>query len=94
LADTKFEFGSIGPDILLIDEVITPDSSRFWAKSSYEIGTTPLSFDKQYVRDYVLELGWDKNPPAPALPAEVIQKTREKYIQSYKIITGDTERQW
>lgn len=94
VADTKFEFGSIGPDILLIDEVLTPDSSRFWDLESYEIGKTPLSYDKQYIRDFVTASGWDKTPPAPALPEEVIMKTREKYIQSYKVITGDTDRKW
>jgi len=94
LADTKFEFGTIGSEVLLIDEVLTPDSSRFWDMQSYEIGKTPLSYDKQFIRDYVTQAGWDKNPPAPALAQEVIDKTREKYIQIYKIITGDTERQW
>lgn len=94
LADTKFEFGTIGPEILLIDEVLTPDSSRFWNLDSYEIGKTPLSYDKQFIRDFVTEAGWDKNPPAPVLPEEVIMKTRDKYIQSYKVITGDTQRKW
>ena len=94
VADTKFEFGTIGPEVLLIDEVLTPDSSRFWDMDSYEVGKTPLSYDKQYIRDYLTELGWDKQPPAPILPDEVIQKTRDKYIQSYKLITGDTEKQW
>jgi phosphoribosylaminoimidazole-succinocarboxamide synthase len=94
LADTKFEYGTIGSDILLIDEVLTPDSSRFWDMESYEIGKTPLSYDKQYIRDFVSENGWDKKPPAPELPEEVISKTRDKYIQAYKIITGDTERKW
>lgn len=94
LADTKFEFGSMGSEILLIDEMFTPDSSRFWDMDSYEIGKTPLSYDKQYIRDFMSESGWDKNPPAPALPEEVVAKTRDKYIQIYKIITGDTERKW
>lgn len=94
VADTKFEFGTIGSEIMLIDEVLTPDSSRFWDSENYEIGKTPHSFDKQYLRDYVTSLGWDKNPPAPQLPEQVIAQTREKYIQSYKIITGDTEKQW
>jgi len=94
VADTKFEFGTIGSEIILIDEVLTPDSSRFWVLDSYEIGKTPLSYDKQYIRDFVTEAGWDKNPPAPELPAEVIAKTREKYIQIYQIITGDTETKW
>ncbi len=94
LADTKFEFGVIGSEILLIDEMLTPDSSRFWDLDSYAIGQTPLSFDKQYIRDYVTECGWDRNPPAPALPEEVIARTREKYIQIYRIITGDTSAKW
>jgi phosphoribosylaminoimidazole-succinocarboxamide synthase len=94
LADTKFEFGTIGPEILLIDEVLTPDSSRFWDMESYEIGKTPISYDKQYIRDFVTESGWDKNPPAPSLPDEIIDKTRDKYIQAYKVVTGDTDRKW
>ncbi len=94
LADTKFEFGSIGSEILLIDEVLTPDSSRFWDMESYEIGKTPLSYDKQYIRDYLTSIGWDKQPPAPNLPDDVIQKTRDKYIQSYQIITGDKSTKW
>ena len=94
LADTKFEFGTIGPEVILIDEVLTPDSSRLWDKESYEIGKTPLSFDKQFIRDFVTDSGWDKNPPAPLLPEEVINRTRDKYIQSYKIITGDFDKQW
>lgn len=94
VADTKFEFGTLGSEVILVDEVLTPDSSRFWDKESYEIGKTPLSFDKQFIRDYVTDCGWDKNPPAPELPEEVIMKTRDKYIQSYKIITGDIDRQW
>jgi phosphoribosylaminoimidazole-succinocarboxamide synthase len=94
LADTKFEFGTAGFEILLIDEVLTPDSSRFWDMDSYEIGKTPLSYDKQFIRDFVTDSGWDKTPPAPALPQEVISKTREKYIQIYKVITGDVDTQW
>ena len=88
VADTKFEFGSIGNQILLIDECLTPDSSRFWDMQSYEIGTSPTSFDKQYIRDYLNTSGWDKQSPAPALPEEVIAKTREKYLAMYRIITG------
>ncbi len=93
-ADTKFEYGTIGSDILLIDEVLTPDSSRFWDMDSYEIGKTPLSYDKQFIRDFVSDSVWDKKPPAPVLPDDVVSKTRDKYIQIYKIITGDTDRQW
>ncbi len=88
VADTKFEYGSIGDRIILIDECLTPDSSRFWEIESYEIGHSPKSFDKQYIRDYLSQSGWDKRPPAPELPQEVIDKTREKYLQAYKIITG------
>lgn len=88
VADTKFEFGSIGDQILLIDECLTPDSSRFWELESYQIGTSPKSFDKQYIRDYLIEIAWDKQSPPPELPAEVIAKTREKYLCIYKIITG------
>jgi phosphoribosylaminoimidazole-succinocarboxamide synthase len=88
VADTKFEFGSIGNQIILIDECLTPDSSRFWDIESYQIGSSPTSFDKQYIRDYLSENGWDKQPPAPTLPAEVIEKTRTKYLEIHKIITG------
>jgi phosphoribosylaminoimidazole-succinocarboxamide synthase len=89
LADTKFEYGSIGNQIYLIDEVLTPDSSRFWALEDYQIGTSPNSYDKQYIRDYLLSIGWDKQPPAPSLPADVIAKTREKYLAVHNIITSE-----
>lgn len=88
VADTKFEFGSIGNQIYLIDEVLTPDSSRFWALDEYQIGSSPKSYDKQFIRDYLLSIGWDKQPPAPALPEEVISKTRDKYLAIHKIITS------
>ncbi len=88
LADTKFEFGAIGNQILLIDEMLTPDSSRFWALEDYQIGTSPKSYDKQFLRDYLSSTGWDKQPPAPSLPEEVISKTRDKYLAIMKIITG------
>lgn len=94
LADTKLEFGTIGSQIILIDEVLTPDSSRFWDASSYEIGRTPLSFDKQFLRDYLESINWGKQPPVPELPDEVVQKTREKYIHIYQVITKDTEYKW
>lgn len=87
LADTKFEFGSIGSQIFLIDEAFTPDSSRFWELQDYEIGTSPKSYDKQYLRDYISATGWDKQPPAPSLPEEVINKTREKYLAIHHLIT-------
>jgi phosphoribosylaminoimidazole-succinocarboxamide synthase len=88
VADTKFEFGSIGDQLFLIDEVLTPDSSRFWALDEYEMGKSPKSYDKQYIRDYLTSIGWDKQPPAPPLPEEVILKTREKYLAIHKIITS------
>jgi phosphoribosylaminoimidazole-succinocarboxamide synthase len=88
LADTKFEFGSIGSEIILIDECLTPDSSRFWELDSYQMGSSPKSYDKQYIRDYLNTTGWDKQPPAPHLPQDVIEKTREKYLSIHNIITG------
>ena len=87
LADTKFEEDG---GIILIDEVLTPDSSRFWPKEDYILGKNPPSLDKQYVRDYLEGLDWDKTPPAPALPEEVVAKTREKYLEALKAITGRT----
>jgi len=88
LSDTKFEFGILDDEIILIDEVLTPDSSRFWPVSSYREGQSPPSFDKQFVRDYLEGLDWDKTPPAPALPTEIIMKTREKYLEAYRMLTG------
>lgn len=88
VADTKFEFGSIGSQIILIDECLTPDSSRFWDLESYQIGESPQSYDKQYIRDFLSQSGWNKQPPAPTLPDEIVHKTREKYLNIYKIITG------
>ncbi|MBN1496848.1 MAG: phosphoribosylaminoimidazolesuccinocarboxamide synthase [Spirochaetes bacterium] len=79
LADTKFEFGFADNEIILIDEVLTPDSSRFWDKESYRVGTSPVSFDKQYIRDYLETTTWDKNSPPPPLPDEIVMKTIEKY---------------
>ena len=88
LADTKFEFGKdAGAEIVLGDEVLTPDSSRFWPADSWEPGKTPPSFDKQYVRDWATAQGWDKKPPAPELPADVIEQTRGKYVEAYERIT-------
>ena len=87
IADTKFEFGKIGNDLILIDEVLTPDSSRFWPKSSYEPGQSQESFDKQYLRDYLNTLNWDKTPPAPTLPDDVIENTRNKYLEALTILT-------
>lgn len=88
LADTKFEFGQLDGRIILIDEVLTPDSSRFWPKAGYKTGCNPPSLDKQFVRDYLESLNWDKTPPAPELPAEIVSKTREKYLEAYKALTG------
>lgn len=92
LADTKFEFGSHQGKIMLIDEALTPDSSRFWPVDDYEIGINPPSYDKQFIRNYLQDIGWDKQPPAPQLPEEVIAQTRDKYLQIHKIITGETLR--
>lgn len=88
IADTKFEFGLDGKDILLIDEVMTPDSSRFWPADKYVPGTSQPSFDKQYLRDWLSGTGWDKTPPPPALPAEVIAETQKKYLEAYELLTG------
>jgi phosphoribosylaminoimidazole-succinocarboxamide synthase len=88
IADTKFEFGRTAKGITLADEVLTPDSSRFWPADKYEPGRAQESYDKQYVRDYLEEIRWNKQPPAPALPAEVAQHTSEKYLDAYQQITG------
>ncbi len=88
IADTKFEFGFVGDQLVLGDEVLTPDSSRFWPAGSYRPGGPQFSYDKQYVRDYLESIHWNKQPPAPALPAEVAAKTGEKYRQAYRALTG------
>jgi phosphoribosylaminoimidazole-succinocarboxamide synthase len=88
IADTKFEFGRTAAGITLADEVLTPDSSRFWPAEKYEPGMSQQSFDKQYVRDYLEDIRWNKQPPAPALPPEVAQKTSEKYVEAYRQLTG------
>lgn len=88
IADTKFEFGSTPAGITLADEVLTPDSSRFWPADKYQPGRAQDSFDKQYVRDYLEEIRWNKQPPAPALPPEVARKTSEKYVEAYRWLTG------
>ncbi len=90
LADTKFEFGDFNGEVILIDEVLTPDSSRFWPKSDYRVGCSPPSLDKQFVRDYLESLDWDKTPLAPALPEEIVMKTREKYVEALKALSGKT----
>ncbi len=88
IADTKFEFGLIGDDLIWIDEALTPDSSRFWPGSLYMPGKAQPSFDKQYVRDYLEKIGWNKQPPAPALPPDVVAATTDKYREAYQRITG------
>jgi phosphoribosylaminoimidazole-succinocarboxamide synthase len=88
IADTKFEFGIFENDIILIDEILTPDSSRFWPKESYSPGQSQKSYDKQYLRDYLISINWDKLPPAPFLPKEVVKNTREKYLDALNLITG------
>jgi phosphoribosylaminoimidazole-succinocarboxamide synthase len=88
IADTKFEFGIEGDGIMLIDEVLTPDSSRFWPADGYRPGKTPDSFDKQFVRDYLLDLDWDMKPPAPELPPEIVKKTQEKYSEALRRLTS------
>ena len=89
VADTKFEFGTLDGKLLLIDECLTPDSSRFWPKDRYVVGQSPPSFDKQFVRDYLETLDWDKTPPAPHLPAEIIEKTSAKYVEAFERLTGE-----
>jgi phosphoribosylaminoimidazole-succinocarboxamide synthase len=88
IADTKFEFGFAGGELVLADEVLTPDSSRFWPRQSWQPGGAQPSFDKQYVRDYLEAIHWDKQPPAPVLPDEVISRTSEKYREAYRILAG------
>src|SRR5437667_12739149 len=89
VADTKFEFGSADGKLLWIDECLTPDSSRFWPKNEYVVGQSPPSFDKQFVRDYLETLDWDKSPPAPRLPKDVIEKTSAKYLEAFRRLTGN-----
>jgi phosphoribosylaminoimidazole-succinocarboxamide synthase len=88
VADTKFEFGLLDGRVILIDECLTPDSSRFWPADQHRLGISPPSFDKQFVRDYLETLTWDKTPPAPALPEEIIRRTSEKYLDAYQRLTG------
>ena len=93
IADTKFEFGLLGAgapatDVVLIDEVLTPDSSRFWPRAEYEPGHGQPSFDKQFVRDYLEEIRWNKQPPVPSLPDEVVRRTRDKYVEAYRLLSG------
>ena len=92
IADTKFEFGLVADQIVLIDEVLTPDSSRFWPQDRYEAGHGQPSFDKQFVRDYLEEIKWNKQPPVPSLPDDVIQRTRDKYVEAFRVLTGSELR--
>jgi phosphoribosylaminoimidazole-succinocarboxamide synthase len=91
LADTKFEFGILNNELILIDEVLTPDSSRFWPADRYQVGISPPSFDKQFVRDYLLKIGWDKKPPPPKLPPDILQKTSDKYREALRRLTARAE---
>jgi phosphoribosylaminoimidazole-succinocarboxamide synthase len=88
IADTKMEFGVKDKNLILIDELLTPDSSRFWPKDGYQPGGPQKSFDKQFLRDYLLSIRWDKSPPAPQLPEEIVRKTREKYLEAYERLVG------
>ena len=88
LADTKFEFGLIGDELIWIDEALTPDSSRFWPAAGYAPGRPQPSFDKQYVRDYLERIGWNKQPPGPELPPDVVAATQSKYREAYRLLTG------
>ena len=88
IADTKFEFGLIDGELILIDEVLTPDSSRFWPKDQYHPGKSQPSYDKQYVRDYCEKIGWGKTYPGPELPAEVVAGTRRRYVEAFEQLTG------
>ncbi|MFW9794601.1 MAG: phosphoribosylaminoimidazolesuccinocarboxamide synthase [Candidatus Thorarchaeota archaeon] len=90
IADTKMEFGLIDDQLILIDELLTPDASRFWPKEKYKIGEDQESFDKQFVRDYLIAVGWNMQPPAPLLPETIVAKTSEKYVMAYELLTGRT----
>jgi phosphoribosylaminoimidazole-succinocarboxamide synthase len=94
LADTKLEFGTIDGQLILIDEILTPDSSRFWPADAYEPGTSPPSFDKQFVRQYLLDEGWDGTPPPPPLPEQVVEGTRSRYIEAYETLTEKSFDDW
>jgi phosphoribosylaminoimidazole-succinocarboxamide synthase len=94
LADTKFEFGEVGGRLILIDEALTPDSSRFWPADEWQPGTAPTSFDKQFVRQYLLDTGWDGTPPPPPLPADVVAGTRSRYIEAYERLTETSFNDW
>ena len=89
VADTKFEFGTVDGKLLLIDECLTPDSSRFWPKDQYLVGKSPPSFDKQFVRDYLETLDWNKTAPGPKLPGDVVARTASKYVEAFERLTGE-----
>ena len=90
IADSKFEWGFDGARLILIDEVFTPDSSRFWPAGEYEAGRRPSSFDKQFLRDWLESTGWDKASPPPMLPDEIVRKTRARYVEAYERLTGES----
>jgi phosphoribosylaminoimidazole-succinocarboxamide synthase len=90
LADTKFEFGNVNDEIILVDEVLTPDSSRFWPLDKYEKGRGQESYDKQFLRDYLISINFNMQPPPPQLPEDIIRKTSEKYLEIYKKLTGES----
>jgi phosphoribosylaminoimidazole-succinocarboxamide synthase len=94
IADTKFELGLVDGELILCDEVLTPDSSRFWPAESWKAGSNPPSFDKQPVRDYLEGLGWDKTPPPPTLPPDVVSATHDRYVEAYQRVTGLTFADW
>ena len=94
IADTKFEFGIFDGEVILIDEVLTPDSSRFWPQDEYEQGRSQPSFDKQYVRDWLDQSGWDHTPPPPELPADVVEATRSRYVEAYERVSGRPFDSW
>ncbi len=94
LADTKFEFGLLDGEVVLVDEAMTPDSSRYWPAESYSPGRVQPSFDKQFVRDYASSTGWDRTPPAPELPEDVVRRTRDKYVEAYERLTGSPFDEW
>jgi phosphoribosylaminoimidazole-succinocarboxamide synthase len=89
LADTKMEFGLLDGELILIDELLTPDSSRFWDARGYQPGRSQPNFDKQFVRDYLTEQGWNQEPPAPALPDDVVTNTSNRYLEAYRLLTGE-----
>lgn len=91
IADTKFEFGFCNGEIIIIDEMLTPDSSRFWPQAPYKVGQSQPSYDKQFVRDYLESIKWNKEPPAPVLPENIVAKTRDKYLEAYRALTGKSE---